>query len=315
MANATITTNYIGQGALPYVAPAILAADSVSKKYLQILQNVAYKANLRKFNGVALQAADCQFGTPTSGQMSLTDVVLTVEQFKVNEQICNYELREAWESENMRGANSAAPGEFTSYAAKYVAARVAESIENNIWQGNYNIDSGSTTGATYTDFDGIMAKIVAGTPGLEQNLGGSLTSSNILSKLEGLVTAAGADSDTRALVGNYERTKIYISPATLHLYIVAMAANGAGPYLADGMANKYAGYQVIAPAGFPNDTILMTQDTNLYFGTGLLTDHSKATILNLLETTGEDVTRVILQLTAGTQVVDLGSVAVARRTT
>lgn len=310
MANASVSSTYAGKLALPYVAPAILSADSIANGYISTRQNVRYKAILRKVSGVALQARDCTFGTPDAGQLTLSDVVLTTTQLKVNEQICNYELREAWEAEFMRGANSAAPAELTNYVAQWMAARVAESVEYNMWQGNYNIDSGTSTGAAYSDFDGIMNKIVAGTPGYEVNLGGALTAANILAKLQLVAT-----NSPTAITGDYEKTKIFMSRASYALYFNALAATYNLPFLADDTPKRYLGYEVIVPAGFPDDTIVMSQVENLFFGTDLLTDMTSATFLNMLGQTGEDSTRGIMQFSAGCQVVDVASLGVARRTT
>ena len=58
----------------------------------------------------------------------------------------------------------------------------------------------------------------------------------------------------------------------------------------------------------PNDTIVMCNPNQLYFGTDLLTDHINASILNLRDVTGDDVTRVIMQFSGGTQIVDAGSI-------
>jgi len=51
LANATITSNYVGKQALPYVAPAILAADTIANNYVTVLNNVRGRAQLRKFSG------------------------------------------------------------------------------------------------------------------------------------------------------------------------------------------------------------------------------------------------------------------------
>jgi hypothetical protein len=64
----------------------------------------------------------------------------------------------------------------------------------------------------------------------------------------------------------------------------------------------------------PNDTFLFASPNQLYFGTDLLTDHINASILNLRDVTGDDVTRVIMQFSGGCQIVDEGSIAAARRT-
>ena len=301
MANAAISSTYAGQLALPYVAPAVLSADTLANGYISVRNNVRYKAVLRKVSGVDLQARDCDF---------IADVTLTTTQLKINEQICNYELRESWEAEFMTGASSAAPGELTSFLAQWMAARVAATVEGNIWQGLYNIDSGTSTGADYDSFAGIMNHVVAGTPGYEANLGAALDATTILAKMNLLATNSPDE-----IIGDYDKTKIFMSRKSFGLYYNALAATYNLPFLADDKPAKYLGYDVIVPAGFPDDTLLMTQYENIYFGTDLMTDMTSASFVDMLPTSGADQTRAIMQFSAGTQVVSVPSVGVLRRTT
>ena len=313
MANATVTSTYVGQLALPCVAPAILAADSIANGYVATRQNVRYKAVLRKVSGVAIQDADCAFGTPSSGQLVISDVVLTTAQLKVNEQICNNELREAWESEMMRGASSAAPGELTNYVAQWMAARVAASVEQNIWQGNFLYTTGATTGGSFLAFSGILAAIVAGTPSNEITYAGATVKGT--TAVTGCLTrlAAAVADIPDAIIGDYENTKIFVSRKFFALYMESLAGTLHHPFLAADKPAQYLGYDVLVPAGFPDDTILICRVDNNVFGTDLLTDMTKATFLNMLGQTGEDSTRGIMQFAAGAQVIDLDSLQVSRR--
>jgi len=306
MANATIAVGtYAGEAARPYVAAAVLSADTIANGYVTVRENVHSKAVLRKFSGVAIQANDdCAFSTPSSGQLTLGEAVLECSALKVNEQVCNEDLRATWEGAQMSGQNSSAPADFTTFVAQYVAAKTAEAIERNLWQGNYDSTDGGTDG-TYTSFDGICAKIVAGTPGEEDLLTGATTSANILARLNGLAVPA--------VIAGDPNTKLFMSRAMKQLYYEAIAGTAELTYLADGFAQNYKGYQIITPAGMPDDTFLFAQRENLYFGTDLLTDHINASVLSLREVTGDDVTRVIMQFSGGTQIVDLDAIAVARR--
>lgn len=305
MANAVITSNYAGNAALPYVAPAILSGDTIANGYVEVLENVRYKANLRKFDGVALQAAGCEFSN-SGGSLTLSDVVLTTTALQVNEQVCNKDLRTAWEANQMRGQSSNSPADFQAFAAQYVAAKVAEGVERNLWQGNYAFDDGGTDG-TYTSFDGICNLIVAGTPGHEDLLTGATTSANILARL---TTIAADIPDT--LQGDPD-TKLFMSRAMKQLYYTALAGTAELTFHAAEAANFFNGYEIITPGGMPNDTFIFSKKENLYFGTDLLTDHIEAAVLNLMGVTGDDVTRIIMKFSAGVQIVDLGSLAVARR--
>ena len=305
MANAVITSNYAGNAALPYVAPAILSGDTIANGYVEVLENVRYKANLRKFDGVALQAAGCEFSN-SAGSLTLSDVVLTTTALQVNEQVCNKDLRTAWEANQMRGQSSNSPADFQAFAAQYVAAKVAEGVERNLWQGNYAFADGGTDG-TYTSFDGICNLIVAGTPGHEDLLTGATTSSTILDRL----TTLAADIPD-VLAGDPD-TKLFMSRAMKQLYYTALAGTAELTFHAAEAANFFNGYEIITPGGMPNDTFIFSKKENLYFGTDLLTDHIEAAVLNLMGVTGDDVTRIIMKFSAGVQIVDLGSLAVARR--
>jgi len=116
-----------------------------------------------------------------------------------------------------------------------------------------------------------------------------------------------------AVIAGDPNTKLFMSRAMKQLYFEAIAGTAELTYLADGFAQNYKGYEIITPAGFPDDTFLFAQRENLYFGTDLLTDHINASILNLRDVTGDDVTRVIMQFSGGCQIVDEAAIAVARR--
>ena len=319
-ANATIGVGtYAGEAARPYVAAAILSADTIANNYVSVLQNVHSKAVLRKFSGAAIQANDdCAFST-AAGQLTLGEAVLTATALKVNEQVCNEDLRATWEGALMNGQNSAAPADFTTFVAQYVAAKVAESIEGNLWQGNYDADGSGAGSATYTSFNGLCKQIETGAASLGYNgtAAGAFTAdadgtTGILTHLDDAVHNAPStvQSDNGSVV--------YMSRKSLFLLQRAMAGLGTTTispvFVGSDRPLTYLGFNIVAPAGMPNDTIVFANPNQLYFGTDLLTDHVNASILNLRDVTGDDVTRVIMQFSGGTQIVDAGSISAVRRT-
>ena len=334
MANASIAVGtYAGEAARPYVAAAVLSADSIANNYVSVLENVHSKAVLRKFSGAAISAATCEF-TTTSGQLALGEAILEANALQVNEQVCNKDLRATWESAQMRGQSSNAPADFTSFAAQYVAAKVAENVEINLWGGNYDPTDGAVapdTGVNLlgTSFDGICHHLIDATPGYEKTAAGAFTAdadatTGILTKLDDIV--ANAPSVVQADPG----TVLYMSRKSLFLLQRAMAGIGifqandsdttgfAGvgyspEFVGAARPTTFLGFPVVAPAGMANDTIIMSNPNQLYFGTDLLTDHIQASILDLTGVTGDDVTRVIMKFSGGTQIVDAGSIAISRR--
>lgn len=310
MANATVAVGtYAGEAARPYVAAAVLSADTIANGYVSTIENVHSKAVLRKFSGAAISAATCTFTTPLSGQLVLGEAILEATALQVNEQVCNKDLRATWEGMLMRGQSSNAPADFTTFAAQYVAAKVAEGIELNLWQGNFDADGSGAGSAAYTSFDGLCQKLKAGyNAGTMQQLANATTSANILTRLADLVAEAPT-----AIAGDPE-AKIFMSRGSAQLYYQAIAATYNLPFLNDGLVTRYAGYDIITPAGMPNDAFILAKKDNLYFGTDLLTDHIQASVLDLSGVTGDDVTRIIMKFSGGTQVVDLASAGFAYRT-
>lgn len=311
MANASVAVGtYAGEAARPYVSAAILSADTIANGYISVLENVHSKAVLRKFSGAAIQANDdCAFSTPSSGQLTVGEAVLEAAALKVNEQVCNADLRATWESAQMRSQNSGAPGDFTTYVAQYVAAKVAESVELNLWQGNFDSDGSGAGTPAYTSFNGLCQQLKSQyNAGTMQQLTGVTSAANILDRLAALTAEAPT-----AIAGD-PNAKIFMSRASAQLYYQALATDYTLPFLNDGLVARYAGYEIITPAGMANDAFILSRADNLYFGTNLLTDHIQAAVLDLQGVTGDDVTRVIMQFSGGTQIVDAASAGFAYRT-
>lgn len=312
-ANVTVNTTYVGQLATPFVAPAILSADSIANGYISVLENVRHEAVLKKFAGGAIQARSCEFGaTASPNQMVLSDVTLTTAQLQVNEQICNKDLATDWAAAQMQGADAGAPNAYAGFISQYVARITASDVEKNIWAGNYSYDG--TVTAANTSFNGILELYRTGSAQTHETTttdpwtGNSAAATGVLTHLAALVADAPA-----AIAGDPD-ANIYISRKTANLYYQALAAQYQLPFLNDGMLARYAGYNLIAPAGFPDDCAILSKKDNMYFGTNVLTDMIEARILDLTNVTGSAVTRVALLFDAGTQIVDEASMAVARMT-
>lgn len=308
MADMVISSNYAGTAAVPFVAPAILSADTIANGYCSVLENVRYKINLRKVTGGTIEARSCDFGT--NGSLAIADVQLTLTELQVNEEICNHELAQSWAAEQMRGNFAPVPADYERFLAQYISTRVAENIEQNIWQGNFASDPG--TAASHTLYDGIVANYVAGAGTHESLVAGAFTGDDNVTTGIATHLAALVASLPDSLVGGPD-TKIYMSRKSFQLYFQFLAADDNNPVLATQMAKFYLGYEIICPAGFPDDTLLASRVDNLYFGTNVLTDHVEARFIDLRNTTGADLTRILMMFDGGTQLVDEASAACVRR--
>ena len=207
----------------------------------------------------------------------------------------------------MRGNFANVPGDYEQFLAQYLAKRVAESIENNIWAGNYDANGSTAGGAAHTLFTGIMKHIVDESPTHENLVNNAFDAADIDNNLATLVGDLPS-----ALIGDPD-AKIFMSRKSFQFYFQFLAANNNNPVLAAEVAKSYLGYEIYCPAGFPDDTLLISRVDNLYFGTNVLTDHTEARFLDLRGTTGDDLTRILMLFDGGTQVVDHDSYGVVRR--
>lgn len=308
MANITAATGtYAGKAALPYVTPAIMAADTIVNNWCNLYPNVVGTAVLRKMSGASLRARTCGFD---GGAATLGEVVLATTKLEIKLQLCNSDLAATWEADMMRDSRTA-PASTNEAMLRYVIAQAAKDVEVGMWRGAYNSATGATTGGTaVTYLNGWLAKIVAATPTYEIALTGATDSSNILTRLAALVASAPPDiaGDPDAL--------IYMSPAMKGLYYAALGSANGSLYLPNEQVSQYAGYRIVTPRGMAADTFLLSKPENLAFGTDLTGNDfaTAAAVANLNDSTLEDATRAMIALTAGCQIIDHDSYAISRRT-
>ena len=221
-----INSTYAGEHALPYIAPAVLAGDSIANRYITLRENVKFQQVLSKISGTDIQDYACDFSV-TSDAIDLDEALLTPKKLMFPLELCKADFRDEWEAmATGRGfANGVVPPNFMTFLLEYAAARNAEAIEKNIWHGDYNETSGATTGGNaVTNFEGILAKAVVGQAslGYDGEVAGAFTADDngttgILTHLDALI---GNCPD--AIAGD-PNTVIYMSRKSLFLLQRAMA--------------------------------------------------------------------------------------------
>jgi hypothetical protein len=68
-----------------------------------------------------------------------------------------------------------------------------------------------------------------------------------------------------------------------------------------GNALSFDGIKIQLAPGMPTDHIVAAQKSNLYFGTGLLSDHQEVRLLDMQDLDGSQNVRVVMRFTAGVQ--------------
>ena len=304
----TITSTYAGEFAGAYIAAALLSAKTLDNKYVTIHPNVKYKEVIQKI-AVADIVVDASCDFTTSGSVALTEAVLTPKELQVNLELCKQQFVQSWEALQLGySAFDTIPASFNDYLISYVGGIVAQATEISIWQGN-NATNGQFGGFQ----NALSASVAAGTGVIAAGSGstiisGSVTSANVLSKLDTVVT-----SIPNTVYGK-EDLLLYVSTNVAKAYQQALAGGSAG---ANGWNNQmnvgekpfnFNGIEIVLCPGMSDNKIVAAQKSNLHFGTGLLSDFNEVKVLDMSNIDGSQNYRVIMRYTGATVVGILGDV-------
>ena len=297
MATTTsITTTYAGEFASKYIAAALLSADTLDKGLVEIMPNVHYKQVIQKIGtDDIVKDATCDF-TPTS-TLTLSERVLTVEEFQVNLQLCRKDFLSTWQGAQMGySVYDNLPADFSDFLIAHVAGKVAQKIETNIWQG---------VNATAGEFDGFQA-LLAADASVVDVVGTSVTAANVIEEMGKVV-----DAIPSALYGKEDLT-IYVPQNVAKAYVRALGGFGASGLGAAGIESKgtmwygdqplyFDGVRVAMVNGLASNKMVAAQSSNLFFGSGLASDRNEVKVLDMADLDGSDNIRVVMRFTAGVQ--------------
>ena len=297
-AQPSVTSTYAGEFAGKYIAAALLSARTLDNKYITIVPNVKYKQVIQKIAVDSIvNDASCDFAT--SGTVALTERILQPKELQVNLELCKQEFLTSWEALQLGySAFDEIPASFNDFLISYVGGKVAEATETSIWQGN---------SATNGQFQGLIPALSASAAAggadavIKSAQSGSITAANVLTKLDGLVNAI---PDT---VYGKEDLAIYVGTGVAKAYQQALAGGSVG---ANGWNNQmnvgekpfnFNGIEILFCPGLTANYMVATQRSNLYFGTGLMSDYNEVRVLDMANLDGSQNYRVIMRYTADTE--------------
>ena len=294
--SVSLTSTYAGEFSGKYIAAALLSASTLDSGAISILPNVKFKSVIQKgATDDIVKDASCDFVT-NQGTLTLTEAILQPEEFQVNLQLCKKDLHSSWEAAQMgySAFDNLAPS-FAEFVISHVAAKVADKTEKNIW-------SGAT--ANSGEFDGFTAKLTADAD-VNDVVGTTVTAANVIAEMGKVV-----DAIPTAVYGQEDLT-LYVSSNVARAYIRALGgfaatigANGSdnkGTQWYNGGELSFDGINIFVAKGLADNTMVAAQKSNLYFGTGLLSDQNEVRVIDTSETLGDMNVRVIMRFTAGVQ--------------
>jgi len=299
MATTTsITTTYAGEFAGKYISAALLSGNTIANGGLTVRPNVKFKEVVKRMelDGI-VKDGTCDFADTST--LTLTERILQPEEFQVNLELCKKDFRSDWEAIQMGySAFDNLPKTFQDYLIMHVAAKVAQKTENTIWKG---------VNATAGEFDGfeVLLAADAALPAAQEVAGIPVTAANVVAELGKIVDAVPS-----SLYGR-DDFYIYVSQNIFRAYKRSLGGfqsggQGANGFMAQGNNQDinviwFDGVKLFMANGLSDDTAIATTKDNLWFGTGLMSDHNEVKILDMADLDGSQNVRVIMRFTAGIQ--------------
>ena len=298
MATTTnVTTTYAGEFAGKYIGAALLSGNTLAQGGISIMPNVKFKSVIKRLDLASLTAnASCDF-TPT-GTVTLDERILEPKELQVNLELCKSDFQDDWEAVQMGfSAFDNLPPLFSDFIIARVAEQVAQKTEQDIWSGSAGAGS----------FDGFSTLIAADAalPAAQEVAGTTVTAANVIDELGKIV-----DAVPNRLYG-HEGLHIYVAQNIFRAYKRALGGFGASGLGANGFGGQgtnqdidvlfFDGVKVFMANGLADDTAIASTKDNLYFGTGLISDHNLVKLLDMADLDGSKNVRMIMRYTAGVQ--------------
>jgi hypothetical protein len=200
------------------------------------------------------------------------------------------------------------PKSFNDFLVSYVGGKVAEATETAIWQG-------TATNGSFIGFQtALSASVAAGgasavlparvTGGSSAIISGSITSTNVIATLASVV-----ETIPNTVYGKQDLL-LYVGTGVAKNYQQALAGGGASGLGANGFNNQlnvgekpmnFNGIEIVMCPGLGASKIVAAQKSNLFFGTGLLSDYNEVKVIDMSNIDGSQNYRIVMRYTAGTQ--------------
>jgi hypothetical protein len=298
----TITSTYAGEFSGKYISAALLTASTLDAGAVTIMPNIKFKQVIQKVEtGDLITDGTCDF--VASSSVTLSEVILQPEEFQVNLQLCKSDFLSTWDAIQMGYSafnNNGLPTSFSDYLIGYVASKVAAANEINLWTGNLG-------GAQAGEYNGYETLAAADATVLDVAGAVPLTAANIIDEMQKVV-----DLIPNALYGKEDLT-LYISNKAQKLYVRALGGFSVAATSNAGSENRgtqwfdngsltFGGVPVFVARGMSDNSMIAAEKSNLFFGTGLMSDYNEVRTIDQTPITGSQNVRIIMRFTAAAQI-------------
>lgn len=285
-------TTYAGTFASYFWLPATFGMDTIQKGGVYVQDGIKKTHTIGRIdyaNPLQKRAA-----TPTSsGNFTIDGRVLTPADMMVYTEFNPRDFEQHWLAEKLSRTLLARelPPTAENYMIQMGLNRTFEQIENGIWMGSttYTATPGSAGNGQLAFFDGFLKKMVNDADVQQVSSPLPLTAAasgggayNIVDAFNALLTLCATTK--KALLSRpnrYERLKFFVSINTEQIYetFLTTSLTFKGVNTTERGINKFKGYEIVALAGIPDNTIIFCEglpdtSSNLYVGMNSTEDNS-----------------------------------------
>ena len=263
-------TTYTEQQRLPLITKAVFSARSASLFTKQVGIKSAAALNLMDTDAAIASGDSC--GWTSSGTTTFTQRNITVGRMKIQEELCPRSLEQYWMQSQLTAGSTYEGVPFEQAFAEQKALRIAEALENAIWQGNAYFSGVNQL------LNAASGSVVSGNTAA---ISGAITTANVISIFDTIYTRI-----PQAILTKNDLV-MFCGWDTFRTLVMAFKANTGVMYnqvdlpgLADGEI-LYPGtnIRVIAVPGLlGTNRIVTTYLGNLFYGTDLLSDEEQFSI-------------------------------------
>ena len=263
-------TTYTEQQRLPLITKAVFSARSAALFTKQVGIKSSAALNLMDTDAAIASGDSC--GWTSSGTTTFTQRNITVGRMKIQEELCPRSLEQYWMQSQLTAGSSYDGVPFEQAFSEQKALRIAEALENAIWQGNAYFSGVNQL------LNAASGSVVSGNTAA---ISGAITTANVISIFDTIYTRI-----PQAILTKNDLV-MFCGWDTFRTLVMAFKANTGVMYnqvdlqgLADGEI-LYPGtnIRVIAVPGLlGTNRIVATYLGNLFYGTDLLSDEEQFSI-------------------------------------
>lgn len=276
----TDSTTFYGEDAKGFFKQAL--TSSGAKSMLTLLPGVKSKIKLASYDmGNIIQDDSCSWAA--TGEGTLAQKTMEVCDLNVQLEFCTTIWEQNYLSAELKAGSNGAqlPGTFQEFLLSSVAEKLGADLEKIVFRG----DTG-TTSYPISKCDGLVTLALADSDVIDVSKTASLTVSNVVTELNRVLSVVPSQ------IREKEDFVIFIAQNIAFLYKQAQAAQtGFNAYVGEKQLD-YMGYKLVPTNGLNDGQAIALSLSNAFYLTDLAGDAEEIKMINMYDSTGVRQMRV-----------------------